>query len=139
MRRIIDKKVEEVMTKDVVTVTSNTTIQELKELWAKHDFNVFPVVEDGKILGVVTKLDFLKIFAFDTDRLIPDLKSIFAQNVGDIMSRGIIAVCEHKSIQEAASKMRKRHARCVLVTDETKKHLKGIISRGDIVKFVEID
>ena len=139
MRRIIDKKVEEVMTKDVVTVTSNTTIHELKELWEKHDFNVFPVVEDGEILGVVTKLDFLKIFSFDSERLVPDLKSIFAKNAGDIMSKGIIAVCEHKSIQEAASKMRKRHVRCVLVTDESKKHLKGVISRGDIVKFVETD
>lgn len=139
MRRIIDKKVEDVMTKDVVTVTRNTSLKELKELWDKHDFNIFPVVENNEILGVVTKLDILKIFSFDSERLVPDLKSIFAKNAGDIMSRGIIAVCENKSIHEAASKMRDRRVRSVLVTDKTGKHLKGVISRGDIVKFIEID
>ncbi len=139
MRRIIDKKVEDVMTRDVVTVTRDTTLKELKELWEKYDFNIFPVVENNKILGVVTKLDFLKIFSFDPERLVPDLQHIFAKNAGDIMSKGIIAVCEHTSIQEAASKMRKRHVRSVLVTDKSGENLKGVISRGDIVKFVEID
>jgi len=139
MRRIIEKKVEEVMTKDVITVKKDTTLKELKELWEKYDFNVFPVVEDGEILGVVTKLNFLKIFSFDPDRLIPDLKSIFAKNAGDIMSRRIIAVCTGDSIQKVAHKMLTNRVRAVLVTDKTKKILKGIITRGDVVKFVEID
>lgn len=139
MRRIIEKKVEEVMTKEVITVKRDTTLKELKELWEKYDFNVFPVVEDGEILGVVTKLNFLKIFSFDPDRLIPDLKAIFAKNAGDIMSRRIIAVCTGNSIQKVAQKMLANRVRAVLVTDKTKKILKGIITRGDVVKFVEID
>ncbi len=139
MRRIIEKKIEEVMTKDVITVKRDTTLKELKELWDKYDFNVFPVVEDGEILGVVTKLNFLKIFSFDPERLVPDLKSIFAKTAGDIMSRGIIAVCAGDSIRNAAHKMLKNRVRAVLVTDRSKKILKGIITRGDVVKFVEID
>lgn len=139
MRRIIEKKVKEVMTKNVITVQRDTTLEGLKELWEKYDFNVFPVVEMGEIQGVVTKLNFLKIFSFEPERLVPDLRSIFAKNAGDIMSKRIIAVCLDDSIQKAAQKMLSNRVRAVLVTDKSKKVLKGIITRGDIVKFVEVD
>ncbi len=139
MRRIIEKKIEDVMTKDVITVKRDTTLKELKDMFGEHDFNVFPVVENGEILGVVTKLNFLKIFSFDPDRLIPDLKSIYAKNAGDIMARRIIAVCSGESIQKAAKKMLDYRVRAVLITDKSKKILKGIITRGDIMKFVEVD
>lgn len=139
MRRIIDKKVRDVMTKDVITIKRDTTLKTLKELWKRYDYNVFPVVENNELLGVVTKLSFLKIFSFDPERLVPDLKSIFAKNAGDIMTRNIIAVCPEDSIQDAARRMVSNRVRAVLITDKTKKVLKGIITRGDIVKFVEID
>jgi len=139
MRQIIEKKIEEVMTKDVITVTKDTTLRELRDLFEKYDFNVFPVLENGKIVGVVTKLNFLKIFSFDPERLIPDLKSIYAKNAEDIMSRKIIAVCAGDSIQKAARKMMDNRVRTILVTDKSKKILKGIITRGDIMKFVEVD
>ncbi len=139
MRGIIEKKIQDVMTKDVITVTRDTTLKELRELFEKYDYNAFPVVENGEILGVVTKLNFLKIFSFDPDRLIPDLKSIYAKNAGDIMSRRIIAVCSGESIQKAAKKMLDYRVRAVLITDKSKKILKGIITRGDIMKFVEVD
>src|SRR3989304_9117046 len=135
MRQIIEKKIEEVMTKDVITVTKDTTLRELRDLFEKYDFNVFPVLENGKIVGVVTKLNFLKIFSFDPERLIPDLKSIYAKNAEDIMSRKIIAVCSGESIQKAAKKMLDLRVRSVLVTDRSKKLLKGIITRGDIMKY----
>ncbi|MCX9084021.1 MAG: CBS domain-containing protein [Candidatus Methanoperedens sp.] len=139
MRGIIDKKIEDVMTKDVITVTRATNLRELRNLFNKHDFNAFPVVENGEILGVVTKLNYLKIFSFDPDRLIPDLKSIYAKNSGDIMSKRIIAVCLGDSIQKAARKMLDNRIRAVLVTDQSKKVLKGIITRGDIMKFIKVD
>lgn len=139
MRGIIEKKIEDVMTKNVITVTRDTNLRELRDLFNKYDYNAFPVVEDGVILGVVTKLNFLKIFSFDPERLVPDLKSIFAKNAGDIMSKRIIAVCSGESIHKAAKKMLDNRVRAVLVTDKEKKKLKGIITRGDIMKYVEVD
>ena len=52
------------MTPTVVTVERKTTIGQLGALFEKHDFNAFPVMEDGKVLGIVTKFDFLRTFAF---------------------------------------------------------------------------
>ncbi|MCX9084227.1 MAG: CBS domain-containing protein [Candidatus Methanoperedens sp.] len=139
MRGIIEKKIEDVMTKNVITVTRDTNLRELRDLFNLYDYNAFPVVENEVIMGVVTKLNFLKIFSFDPDRLIPDLKSIYAQNAGDIMSKRIIAVCSGESIQKAAKKMLDNRVRAVLVTDKEKKKLKGIITRGDIMKYIEVD
>ena len=42
------------MTRDVTTVTRELMLRDLEALFEKHDFNSFPVVEEGKMLGIVT-------------------------------------------------------------------------------------
>jgi len=56
--------VKQFMTRTVITVSRQTTMRELAALFEKHDFNAFPVVEDGKLLGIISKFDFLCAFAF---------------------------------------------------------------------------
>ena len=41
------------MTSTVQTVTRKVTLRDLEALFEKHDFNAFPVVEAGKMLGIV--------------------------------------------------------------------------------------
>ena len=50
------------MTWAVKTVRRQTTMRELGDLFEKHDFNAFPVLEDGKMMGIVSKFDFLRAF-----------------------------------------------------------------------------
>jgi CBS domain-containing protein len=50
MREIRDIPVGELMSKPVVTVTPETSIEDLTKLMAAHDFNAFPVVNDSGIL-----------------------------------------------------------------------------------------
>jgi CBS-domain-containing membrane protein len=66
MYQFIECTVDKYMTRSVMTVTRQTTVYELGKLFEKHDFNSFPVVEDGIALGIVTKFDFLRSFAFTT-------------------------------------------------------------------------
>jgi CBS domain-containing protein len=63
--------VEPYMTRSVVTVNRQTTMRELGALFEHHDFNAFPVVEDEKMLGIVSKFDFLRVFAFATSQMVP--------------------------------------------------------------------
>jgi CBS-domain-containing membrane protein len=58
------------MTRSVKTVTRQVTTRELEALFEQHDFNAFPVVEKGKMLGIVTKFDFLRAFAFTTGQMV---------------------------------------------------------------------
>jgi CBS domain-containing protein len=63
------------MTPTVITVERQTTIGQLGALFEQHDFNAFPVMEDGKVLGLVTKFDFLRTFAFTSSRMVPQMIS----------------------------------------------------------------
>jgi len=53
-------KVKDVMTKDVVTVTPDSTLIDVAELMEKHDVNRLPVVSEGKLVGIVARTDLIK-------------------------------------------------------------------------------
>jgi CBS-domain-containing membrane protein len=62
MRKIIDVRVGDLMSAPALTVTPETTIDELTRLFAEHEFNGLPVVNDLRILqGIVTQLDLFKL------------------------------------------------------------------------------
>jgi CBS domain-containing protein len=71
MYRFLQCTAAQYMTRDVTTVTRDVTLREMEALFKKHDFNSFPVVEEGKMLGIVTKFDFLRAFAFTTGQMVP--------------------------------------------------------------------
>ncbi len=51
--------IEQVMAKDVVSVTSKTTIQEVAEFLSKKEFHALPVVENDELVGIVTTTDLI--------------------------------------------------------------------------------
>jgi len=57
-------KVKDVMTKEVITVSSSQTIIDVAELMEKHDVNRLPVVDDGKIVGIVARADIIKALIY---------------------------------------------------------------------------
>lgn len=58
-RDISSKKVRDIMTRDVITVSADTSVMEAIEMMIKKDVNRVPVVEQGKIVGIVTKGDII--------------------------------------------------------------------------------
>jgi CBS-domain-containing membrane protein len=66
--RFLECTAGQYMTHAVVAVTRQVTLRDLERLFEKHDFNSFPVAEEGTMLGIVTKFDFLKAFALTTVR-----------------------------------------------------------------------
>ncbi|WP_298499452.1 CBS domain-containing protein [uncultured Algibacter sp.] len=51
--------IEQVMVKDVVTVTSDTSIKDVAKILAKNEFHALPIVDDGNLIGIVTSTDLL--------------------------------------------------------------------------------
>jgi len=51
--------IEQVMAKNLVSVSSNTTIKEVAEILAKREFHALPVIDDGKLSGIVTTTDLI--------------------------------------------------------------------------------
>ena len=56
-------EVSKVMTKNPVTVAPNTSVQEAAALMVKHEVGCLPVVNAGKLAGIVTDMDMLKLVA----------------------------------------------------------------------------
>jgi len=54
--------IEQVMAKDVVTVTSETTIKKVAQILADREFHALPIVDDGALVGIVTTTDLLNYF-----------------------------------------------------------------------------
>ncbi|QDT13729.1 CBS domain-containing protein [Planctomycetes bacterium K23_9] len=52
--------VEEVMTPDPKTITSQASVREAAEILVDSDFHSLPVVDDGEVVGIVTSGDMLK-------------------------------------------------------------------------------
>ena len=54
--------VDEVMTRDVFTVSEYTPLEEAARIMADNKIGGLPVVRDGKLVGIITESDLFKIF-----------------------------------------------------------------------------
>lgn len=55
--------VQDVFTRDPITTTSENTLQDAAGLMAAHRISSLPVVEDGRLIGIITHHDLLKVMA----------------------------------------------------------------------------
>lgn len=51
--------IEQVMAKNLVSVSSNTMVKDVAELLSKREFHAIPVVDDGKLVGIITTTDLI--------------------------------------------------------------------------------
>ena len=112
-------------------------VRELQGFFASYNFNAFPVVDDaGILLGIVTKLDLLRIFRHDRARLRPSLADLWAQDVEDIMRRRVVTVGPRDSVTTAIDHMLTSKLRSLPVVERRggKDVLVGIVSRGDVMR-----
>lgn len=120
------------MSSNVRTVERKLTMRELEELFEKHDFNAFPVVEDKQTLGIVTKFDFIRMFAFSTARMIPNYDELMKLTVDQVMTSKVIHASPGTPLTRVLQQMVRLKSRSLPVLDEDR--LVGIISREDIMK-----
>jgi len=130
MHRFLEWHVSEFMTTNVESVPSSMTLRELGALFDHNDYNSFPVVDDGALVGLVTKLDFLKAFIFDTSHLVPHYGEVMAKTVSDVMMKDIIHVEPHTPLTKVLELMVKLRTRGFPVLEDGT--LVGFISRTDL-------
>ena len=52
--------IEQVMAKNVISVSSDTTIQDTAKFLAEREFHALPVIDDDKLVGIVTTTDLIR-------------------------------------------------------------------------------
>jgi CBS domain-containing protein len=136
MFRFLESTAAQYMTPKVKTVTRQCTMGELESLFAQHDFDAWPVVDNGHILGIVTKFDFLRAFAFTTGQLMPSYDELMKHTVGDVMTEGIIHVEPATPLTRVLQMMVTHRIRSLPVLGPDRELL-GMISRGDVMRALK--
>lgn len=122
------------MSKTVVTVDSSDSMQTAIKLLKEHEINMLPVMEKGKLVGVLTDRDVKRSSASDATTLeIHELLFLISKiKVRDIMTRDPITVPSGYTIEETAGVLLENNISGVPVVD--KKKVVGTITQTDIFR-----
>ena len=131
--RFLQCTADQYMTRAVKTVTRQVTMRQLEALFETHDFNAFPVVEDGKMLGIVTKFDFLRAFAFTTGQMVPHYDELMRRMVPEVMTEAVVHVEPTAPLTRVLQLMVSLKTRSFPIIGPTRELL-GIISREDVMR-----
>ncbi|MBI3992765.1 MAG: CBS domain-containing protein [Candidatus Lambdaproteobacteria bacterium] len=133
MNSILQYSVSDIMTKSPITVAPGTLLSVLIEEFDRTDFNGYPVLDNGRLLGIVTQYDVLKAFIFHPNEIIPQYARIMQKTVGEIFSTNAQQVVSTTPVTEAIQMLVDSRHHGLLVTDERGK-LVGIVTRYDIAR-----
>jgi CBS domain-containing protein len=67
IRHMLGALAEDVMTDEVVTVGPDQEVEDVAELMVKRRVNPIPVVEDSRLVGIVSRADIIKMMARDVE------------------------------------------------------------------------
>ena len=121
------------MTRTVITVSRDLTIREVSEMFERDDFNGYPVQEDSQVVGIVTKFDLLRCFAFTPNQILPRYAELMNRTVGDVMTSDFIYVRPETRLTRVLQLMVEHRLRSVPVIDGDER-LAGMVAREDILK-----
>jgi CBS-domain-containing membrane protein len=136
MRKIIEIPVGDLMSAPALTVKPETTIDELTRLFAEHEFNGLPVVNDLRILqGIVTQLDLFKLHLLPYPQFFPALENAWVSSVGAIMSPSVITLYPIEPAIRAMALMVDYRIRTIPVVNDAAggKVVVGVVTRRDLM------
>ena len=133
MYKFLQQTVEKYMTRNVKTVTRDLSVRELNEMFERDDFNTYPVDEDSQIVGLVTKFDVLKCFAFTPSQMVPHYDDLMNRTVADIMTSAYIYVAADTRLTRVLQLMVEHRIRSIPVMDNEHR-LVGIVARRDVLR-----
>ncbi len=127
-------KVEDVMSKPVITVFEKSALGYAVNLMKKHQLKRLPVTDQsGKLVGNLSRLDILRqILPSPTKELPPQTFPGFIHTISDIMSKSIPIVYEYDDLATVIHTLIENNSHRVIVVDEHKR-VSGILSDADVI------
>jgi len=119
-------KVSDAMTSQVSTAAPTDTVRKVAQVMAHVETGAVPIVEDGKVVGLVTDRDIVL-------RVVAEGRS-FDSPISEAMSEGDVqSVKEDDILADATAKMASHQIRRLVVLNDAGA-LTGILSLGDVAK-----
>lgn len=144
-------KVRDIMTAEVVAAGRDTSVQLVARLMAGRGISGVPVVEDGRVVGIVTELDLIvrntrleppAFFALLDGRIPLEtpghcrkrLQHMLGTLAQEVMTESVETIGPDEDLETLAELMVKRRVNPVPVVEH--RRLVGIVSRSDIIRMM---
>lgn len=118
--------IKEVMTSEVRACEPNTSIVEAAKVMAREDVGPVPVVEEGRLVGIVTDRDIVV-------RVVAEGRDPTSTTVNEIASRDLVTVSPDEDLDDALSLLAQHQVRRLPVVDGDR--LVGIVAQADIARL----
>jgi CBS domain-containing protein len=118
--------IKEVMTRDVRACEPNATVADAAKMMAQEDVGPVPIVEDGRLVGIVTDRDIVV-------RVVAEGRDPNATTVKEIASTELVTVSPDDDLDEALHLLAERQVRRLPVVEGDR--LVGIVAQADIARL----
>jgi CBS domain-containing protein len=121
-------QVRDLMTESPIAVEPSTTVVEAATSMANEDVGPLPVVQDGRLVGIVTDRDLVV-------RVLAEGRDAASTTVGDIASSDLVTVTPDTELQNALDLMSQNQVRRLPVVENDR--LVGIVAQADIARALD--
>ena len=118
-------KVEDVMTREVITIDEHATVKEAAEIMDKNEISCLIALRKGRAIGIITERDLLK-------RIIVEAKNPEKTKVRKVMSNPLEVVPVGTDLEKALRLMFRKKIKKLPVVD--KENLLGVVSLTDVAR-----
>jgi CBS domain-containing protein len=145
-------KAKDIMSVNVITVRSDTSVEDIAHILTENNISGVPVVnDDSRVIGMVSEKDLLYkdveprfpaaveilgglIFLKGVRQYSEELKKLVATSAKDIMTEQVVTVEENTEVEKIAALMVEKDINRIPVLRDGK--LAGIVSRADVVRYI---
>lgn len=143
----------DIMTKEVVTVTSETSLKELAKIFVETRHSTIPVIDqDGQLVGVISETDLIEqqkplhiptvmalldgVFYLNSEKRFKEqVDRVTATTVGELYQRDPVSCAPEATIREMAGLMSQDKVHLLPVLEAGK--MIGVVARLDMIRVME--
>jgi CBS domain-containing protein len=130
--------VRDIMTQRVLCLLEEENLEHLAKGMARFAFRHLPVIDDGKLVGIVSQRDYLEasVSSLDPEYALKDANLKHNIFVAEIMRNPVVSVRPETPLLDAAKLLREHKFGCLPVTEDDGT-LVGIVTEYDFTKLAE--
>lgn len=128
--------VGDIMTTDVITVTMDNTLDQIKKLFSENNCHHVLVLDDTSLVGIISDRDVLAHISPQVDTAAADARAMntLQKRAHQIMTRSLVSVSKDTSVEEATQILLKEGISCLPVLSSAK-DIDGIVTWRDMLKY----
>ncbi|SMF00148.1 CBS domain-containing protein [Pseudobacteriovorax antillogorgiicola] len=131
--------VSEIMTREPVAIDRTTKVSEVAKIFSENSFTHLPVLESGRLVGIVSLSDLLRVSY--SDSFGQDERQVWAvldnmKTIDDLMTQNPTTINPKATLRDAAKVLARESFHSLPVVDTKNEDFLGIITTTDIMEYL---